>query len=234
MKKIFSAFMAAALLAVTGCALDSAESKDTPVRTGKNGTMQGSITTPISLEDAFRQADLVADVTVTGWLGEDLEHSATFFSADVNKTLKGGEYKSIVFFQTGTSEWTFKVAPLHKKGDRFLLFFKETPEETVSFSESYENTYYALGAYAVVLDILEFENETFLLDRLNLFSHWLEEIGDIKKVDESTRDKLAETFNQADPVVAAVIAHVENFHKNAYKYDDIIAKIAELAKEAEK
>ncbi|MCL2037307.1 MAG: hypothetical protein FWG83_08005 [Oscillospiraceae bacterium] len=263
-KSIAIALIAAMTIGIVGCSESEipatenqvneiTEFKDTPVRVGKSYMKVSLDVTPSglgALEKLIEQSDVIADVTITGWLGESV-HWETFFSADINHALKGeNEQKTIRISQMGTGENTVYENPLFKKGDRMFLFLsKVTPEELKSREDNVEDYYWIVGLYSIILDIVELDGEKYALDRgmgeyLNLASLSREE----------TR-KLSDYFDESDPVIAELkrtqrtnsgqlveeedgeqIFYEGNarFHKEAYKYDRVIEKLTIAIERAEK
>ena len=121
MKKLISILLVIAMaIAIVGCAetiysevevaqenefLELSEAKDTPVRIGQPGLISGTIV-HCSLNDAIEQADIIVDLTITGWLDEltDGDFPKTYFSAKINRTFKGQEYDEIVLPATALSD----------------------------------------------------------------------------------------------------------------------------------
>jgi hypothetical protein len=228
MKKLIAILLLFALT-LAGCASEPAGPKDTPVRVAE-GQMTVSINAPTSLEEAIKQADLIVDLTITEWLGEDLEGYTTFFNARINETTKGEKKESITLMQTGTGEFTLRNWPLFKNGDRLFLFLVEIlPEDAERLDEIYTGGYWIVGSYAMVFDVQEIDENIYFLSRFGFIGIW-PEINYIEETDENITRVLVENFNKSDPIVA----EVESIQRSAYSYESFEKVIAEILKEVER
>lgn len=73
----------------------------TPVRVGK-GESKASLDNWYSLKEAVYNSDIVVDITITSWLGEDKDQLLeTYFSADVNDSLKVILLKRLFYYNQG-------------------------------------------------------------------------------------------------------------------------------------
>jgi hypothetical protein len=230
--KLTALILAAALtLAIVGCASEPepAEPKDTPHRIGTQGYASGSLAYNYTFEGAIETSDLVVDITILEWLGESSEsddYHGTYFLANINSTFKGIEYDTIIMRQNGSSRITFTNYPLFKNGDRMLAFLKETTDGVKS--EQYERIFWIIGADATIFDIWEYNDETYLLSRAN--AAILEEMiesDDITNADNNLLNSIVEQHNEFDPV----LKDVENVHKYAFYFDDVINEIAKIVNE---
>jgi hypothetical protein len=194
------------------------------------GRMTVSINLPKSLEEAIKRADLIVDLTVTEWLGEDLERFYTFFNAQINETIMGEKKESITLIQRGNGEFTLREWPLFKNGDRLFLFLSEVSPETISeFGEMYDGAYVILGSYAMVFDVQELDENIYLLNRFGLMNIWPGK-NYIEEINENITRVLVENFNKSDPIVA----EVESAQRSAYSYESFEKVIAEILKEVER
>jgi hypothetical protein len=224
MKKLIAILLLFALtLAVAGCASELTEPKDTPVRVATLARGHANANVPKSLEEAIKWADLIVDLTITEWLGEDLEERTTFFNARINETIMGEKKESITLMQMGTSEFTLWDWPLFKNGDRLFLFLLEAlPIDVKEFDERYEGAYWVIGVHTMVFDVQELDENIYLLSRFGFIGIW-PEINYIEETDENLTRVLVENFNKSDPIVA----EVRGVHRSAYSYESFEKVIAE-------
>jgi len=198
-RKLITAFLVAALtLAAAGCAkpAEAEGPKDTPVRIGTMGSMQMSLDLYWETwEEILEEFDIVADVTITGWLGElnTLYSPMTLFSATVNNVFKGNLPEEIRISQRGSSEVTYSMSPLFKKGNRMLVllneindlenvanyhiesYMKQCEAEGLQYNEEhviYINNLFSVIYYSFAkthdlfhFDIEEFNDEMYLINR---------------------------------------------------------------------
>lgn len=197
---------------------DLSVAKDTPIRIGALGVAQASLNKAYDLDSAVNDADLVADITITSWIGEDTgDAMTTFFDAKVNVTFKGDSFENIVLLQTGNSETTLKDYPLFKMGDRMILFLKK------AVGVDCDNPYWIIGEYTTVMDIQTVDNVPYVMDRLGVLTESVvantyEKLDiEIAPVNEMTKDRLHRQMESFDPV----LSKVEKVHNNVFFYDDI-------------
>ncbi|MDR2531331.1 MAG: hypothetical protein LBC82_00595 [Oscillospiraceae bacterium] len=231
MKKLIAILLLFALtLAVAGCASELTEPKDTPVRVATLSRGHANANVPKSLEEAIKRADLIVDLTITEWLGEDLEGRTTFFNARINETIMGEKKESITLMQTGTGEFTLWDWPLFKNGDRLFLFLVEIlPEDAERLDKIYAGGYWVVGSYTTVFDVQELDENIYLLSRFGFMDTWPEK-NYIEETDENITRVLVENFNKSDPIVA----EVRGVHRSAYSYESFEKVIAEILKEVER
>lgn len=130
--------------------------KNTPNRVGK-GTVLPCLERGYTLEEAIAESDLIVDLTIFEWLGEDDRN--TYFTAQINTTYKGYEYDEIKLKQDGNSKFTVKQYPLFQNNDRLLLFL-----------EKYEDYYWIIGAFSTVLDVKEYNGQLCLIDKFSFMT----------------------------------------------------------------
>jgi hypothetical protein len=230
-KKFLSAVLAAALLAVAGCA-ENIEPNEAPTRAGLKGFNSAEFALPESVEELMMGTDLIADVTVTEWLGDNSKGWGTFFTARVNSVIASGGQETagdtIKFSMLGTVDWTFEFAPLFKNGDRFLSFFTKVPPEDVKELGAEFEDCYSLN-FIMLYDVLEYGDKTYLLERTPHLTEYAE-MGGLKgkRADDELTDILAERFNKIDPIFAEI--DVYGFHKYAFEYGDVTGKLLEESK----
>jgi hypothetical protein len=154
----------------------TSERKDTPAREGTKGTVE-TLMVNIPLEKAIAESELIVDVTITEWLGEmhsenerygvpEAGRLGTYYSAKVNRTVKGEEYETIVLQQAGNSEWTIEGYPLFKNGDRLFLFLAEEQDEDKTKFDT-EKIFGILGMYQTSFVIWERENKNYVLSMVD-------------------------------------------------------------------
>lgn len=139
------------------------EGKDTPQRVGKSET-PASLEKKYTLSEAASEADLVAQVLITGWLGETgaEAYPETIFSVKILKSYSKSDLKEITIIQSGGQASTYKDYPLFQKGDQLLLFL-------IKDNESSENTYRILGNFSTILYISREKNKTYVGKRFGDF-----------------------------------------------------------------
>ena len=164
--------------------------EDTPVRTGRLGSMQASFEKPYTFREAYEEANLVAEIVITGWLGElDREGfgETTYFKALITEEYKNSihfQEKEIVLLQSGNSKWTHKGYPLFKNGDRFLLFLSWVdPNEYPAFSIEGKDCFAIIGSQITEMQIVEQKGTKYVLKR-NLFQNFTD-IGHLMKPDST-------------------------------------------------
>jgi len=224
--------------AIVGCGGKPAEHEpmDTPVRLGTEGSISTSLARADTLEELIEHSSLVADITITGWLGE-AEHELlhhTIFSADVNYVFKGEDKKSIEIVQVGNSQYTYSSCPLFKKGDRLLIFLME--REWFDGSEINEEDWnevflgrYIMGSYLNVMDIWEHENELFVLSRYDgaPLSQSIVISDEVEMADEEKTNYISAEYAENDPIFGQFQYSGESrrHHGYAFNYNDLFNKV---------
>jgi hypothetical protein len=247
-RKIIAIILAAALaVALAGCAnpAEFAETeeqtgpRDTPQRIGES-ILEVSLNRTFTLEEAINFAELVVDITILGWLGEnEVAFGASYFSAKVNHTFKGEQFDVIEIAQLGNSRSTIDGFPLFKKGDRLLLSLYTWPEwdEEITdlsmeeWNEKYKGRYYIVGSYIGVLDIWEYESSLFILSRFDEtpLPQSIIKSEDVAVANNETRDIIAAEYAEYDPVFELHRGANRLHHGYAFYYDDVARKIARIA-----
>ena len=260
-KKIIAFLLITALaLVITGCAGDLAEPvvpedtlteqtessesnepKDTPHRIGTKGITSGDWDWHYtSLEEVAEEVDLIVELTITEWLGEGLsrDDAATYYSAEINQTLKGEERDTIVVRQIGNSEYTCEFDPLFKIGDRLFLFLREMNYEKLweeyewKPEVEYENAYAIYGNILTTLMVWEDEikDETFILSRYDWgMAYDIVRNKEIKSINSKTRNAIAEDYLEYDPI----FEEFEHSLGHAFIYDDVVERVLETSQEVE-
>lgn len=89
--------------------------KNTPAVTGKEGTIIPDFSKVFTLSEAFWDADLIAEVIITGWLDEIINQEnvseLTYFKVNIIKTYKNItelNTDEITILQSGNSDWTYQ------------------------------------------------------------------------------------------------------------------------------
>jgi len=238
-RKLITAFLIAALtLAVAGCAkpAEAEGPKDTPYRIGREGMIFGSISYMLTLEELIRSADLVTDITITEWLGENDVYHRTFFSAKVNNTLKGEVYETIEIIQPGSGLITVSEFPLFKTGDRLLvfLFIEEWKESSSLSEEEWREIYdgrFMIHSQMDVLDIWEYGGDKYILSRfddLTLVQSILES-DMIHIASEETRDTINIQYAESDDIFQQYRGIDRIHHGYAFNYNDLTDKIVRIS-----
>jgi len=199
--------------------------KDTPVRIGTSGVAHASLVKSYDLDSAFDDSDLVADITITSWIGEEKDVLETYFNAKVNAIFKGDTIENIVLLQNGNSEITLKNYPLFKIGDRMLLFLVK------AVGIDCDNPYCITGSYSTVMDIQIIDNVTYVIDRIGLLTEPFitdsceNPVMAITPVSEIIEDKLSLQMESFDPILSKVL----DIHDNVFSYDDIVETLGILS-----
>ena len=95
--------------------------KDTPHQVGQKGTMSASLIEGFNFDRTYKEADIIAQVTILEWLGEVTDEDkleTTTFRASLDKTFKNNvddNLKEIKIIQTGNSNYTIGNCPLFKQ-----------------------------------------------------------------------------------------------------------------------
>jgi opacity protein-like surface antigen len=228
-KKFLSAVLAAALLAVAGCAENikpkSGEPKDTPVRVGE-GVSNSTYDKDYTLEVAFESADIIADVTVVEWEGEHGD-VATFFSVKANRIFKGEELETFTIMQSGSSLATENGYPLFKRGDRLLLFLVKEPAELDNQDrKQYKDKYWIAGADTTTMYIYEYEGEAYALGNSSAtqFTEGFIKNDNAEKIDEELSAAIIADYDETDPVMAGA----SDFNGRVFNYGGIAEIIADM------
>jgi len=207
---------------------------DTPVRVG-----QGEALVSVwgyTLEEAVEASDLVLDVTVTSWLGEDLSDiMSTFFEAKVNTILKGNAPDIITIKQNGNSQCTLRDFPLFQRGNRLIVFLKKGEEQIfdLDFDLDYDNAYWILSSYTTVLHVQTVDGKTYALDRYGMLTEEYfydygglrEQKDGLSKVSIKEASDFWKVMEAADPL----ITRSGNRKNILVRYDEFIGEIERFA-----
>lgn len=201
---------------------------DTPVRVGASG-MKARMAGPEPIRRAIEKADLVADLTVSGWLGESDEgFGVTFFTAQVNKVYKGEPTEQIILAQTGNGKRTIAQSPLFQKGGRMILFLKKVEQEkneeyhAAGTLTRHEGEYAILGGHAGILDVVSQGKKSFVIDRLGMATYPYRASGELLASDAASAFFALE---KTDPVLAMALAEIDMMNKAVLAYEDVDAFI---------
>ena len=134
---------------------------DTPAVTGAE-IAAASFDKAYTLSSAYKESDLVADVSIIEWLYESEE---TYFRAKINKVYKGDKTAGdeIVLIQAGNSNFTYEEYPLFNKGDRLILNLELVNDAELNFG--LDNCYKITGSGQTELQILEINNNLYAYKR---------------------------------------------------------------------
>ncbi|MCL2036843.1 MAG: hypothetical protein FWG83_05610 [Oscillospiraceae bacterium] len=225
-KSIAIALIAAMTIGIAGCSergtasemvvTDSKGRRDTPVRDAP-GTIFESYIAEYSFKEVVNKYELIADVTIVEWLGET-DEGYTFFEAKVNRVLKGEDTEKIEMIQSGNSKATVSGFPLLKNGDRFLLFSSASNAENKEFKGKYWIQVYTF------FDIVENEEEIYLISRYSWFDDDLVKNDNIKKITGEKRTSINETHRTHDPI----LAQKYNDERIVFDYNDVITAILDV------
>jgi len=203
--------------------------QDTPVRIGQLGTMNASFEKPYTFNEAYEEANLVAEIIITEWLGElDQEGlgQTTYFKAVIIDEYKNNlnfKEKEIVLLQYGNSKWTYKGYPLFKNGDRLLLaLLWVDPVEYSAFCIEGEDCFAIVGSQLTEMQVIQKDGKKYALKR-NLYQNFTD-IENLMKPDsaEIIEDVLKqdEVLSQAGTVFECVYSiddlkiHMDNLRKS--------------------
>lgn len=138
--------------------------RDTPHQVGQKGQMKVSVN-GYNFEDSFKKADIVAQVKISEWLGEENEPSErTIFKAQLEKAYKNNidkSLKEIKLLQEGNSNTTIENFPLFKNNDKLVLFLKKATGE-----EYDDTTYWILGVHSSVFRIINADGEDYAVKQV--------------------------------------------------------------------
>lgn len=144
--------------------------KNTPVITGKEGTIIPDFSKIFTLSEAFLDADLVAEVIITGWLGEIINQEnvseLTYFKANIIKTYKNItdlDTDEITILQSGNTDWTYENYPLFQNGDHLLLCLKSYTNER--FTGGHKNCFMITGGQQTELYLVEEDDQIYAIKR---------------------------------------------------------------------
>lgn len=209
-------------MVLTSCAptpKDKVEIKNTPARIGTQGEAQVSLANAYGLDEAVAESDIVAEVTIVSWLGEDTEEAyKTYFDATVNTLFKGNAPDNIVLLQDGNSKYTYTSYPLFKIGDRMLLFLKK------AVTVDYEDAYWIIGSYTSVMDIQTVGGVSYAVDRMGVLTkkivadRTLSDEQTYTTVDTQVWSELHDQMASCDPLVS----QIWSWRSKAFLYDEII------------
>lgn len=205
---------------------DNKSAVHTPVRVGKGEGQAMLEATFKDLKSAVNNSDIVVDITITSWIGEDKEDLfRTYFNADVNACLKGNSPDKIILFQFGNSELTLKNYPLFDVGDRMIVFLKK------STSTGYDNAFYLIGEYTSIIDVKMIDNILYTADRLGVLTEGItrsdfnNDSSNFTKVDA---DKKSEFLNQIY-LYNTLKYKPEGMYKNFFLYNELLNEIKNIA-----
>ncbi|MCL1807835.1 MAG: hypothetical protein FWG31_09055 [Oscillospiraceae bacterium] len=209
---------------------------DTPVRVGTLGEARASLARGYTLQEAVEEADLVLEVTVSSWLGEDLDDGiVTFFDVTTDAVLKGDVSHNIVLIQLGDSKWTYRNYPLYQRGDRLIVFLKNAigNEFVTDFDLDLDNAYWLLGTYTTVLHVQSTDDVPYALDRHGMLTeHYFYDYGGLlelkeglSKVSIKERNDFWNIMEAADPL----ITRLDDSRNTLVRYDELIGEIERFA-----
>lgn len=176
------------------------DGEDTPVRLGQLGTIDESRTTaPLTMQQAYEKADLIAELEVVGYLGEHItkfNRGATFFNARLNRVYKnetGKELNEVTLIQSGNSKYTDARYPLFNRGERLIVFLTAVENEDTS---AYENCFIIVDASRTNIEIFKYKGEEYAI---NL--GWSEHFQDIPTaVKDDILPEISTAFLNGDPI----------------------------------
>lgn len=238
MKRIFALiFIAVMLCSLTACAESIPDGTDTPVRTGQeNIQYAGCGPAPPSLEEGgLEYTPVVADLTISGWLGEEGD-TVSYFTADVNEVIAGEiNQKRIVVSQAGSSTTSFDGSPLLTRGNRIMAFMIIIPEDYV---ESLAQVYIDEGKevpewlshgeiYDVwrtaICDIAEVDGELYVMNRYSALTEAARNSKELVAMDKDIRSAAKDAVVEIDPLL-------DRYGYGAvFAYDDFTALVKKYA-----
>ena len=195
------------------------EASDTSVRIGKSGSKKASFDKSYSFKEAYSEADLVAEVVITEWLGEldkDGYNKTTYFKATITENFKNElnyQENEITLLQSGNSNWTFKGYPLFKNGDKFLLFLSwMDPTKYPEYCSNKEDCFAIVGEQLTEMQVVDKDGEKYALKR-NLYNNFT----DIEHLAKPNATKIIESALKQDEVLLAAGTKFES----VYLVDDL-------------
>lgn len=197
----------------------------TPVRVGKGESKITIESLFDDLKSAVNNSDIVVDITISSWIGEEKDFDKTNFSADVNACLKGKSPNNIILFQYGSSRNTLKNYPLFDVGDRMIVFLKKAT------SSEYENAYYLIGEHTSIIDIRKVNKTLYAADRYGKLTGGLlaRKSSDGKSyftiVDSDIRAKFLDQIYLYDKLAPKPTRMYTNF----FLYEELISKIKDVS-----
>ncbi|MCL1806143.1 MAG: hypothetical protein FWG31_00400 [Oscillospiraceae bacterium] len=228
------------LLILTIAAPWKSGGKDTPVRVGTQGITESSLHRFYDLEDAILHSDLVADITIASWLGENSYFlGQTYFNVKVNNVLKGAALEEFILVQEGNSKSTVRNYPLFQKGDRLLLFLNEYDGTTDEHTD-FDTVYWIIGAYSTVMDIQSVDGTLYAIDRWGgmtsedrgyhnedgLYIEVIKPRHDLTTLDSATASRTIQRRDEADPV----LAQMDNSRNRVLLYDEVLNYVQKINK----
>ncbi len=179
-----------------------------PVRTGASEA-RATLVQEYSLKEAFSQADLVAWLRIGNWLGDN--GHTTKFQAQILECYKGSAPDTILFFQSGSADATFKNYPLHTHGNEVLVF--------LSASSDTPNGYFSIASFATDFDVVtDTDGKAYLRDK-GFMTQMLARDGITVQQVQEREASLYNRLVTADPYMKT---HLQGFG-TAYALDDIVA-----------
>jgi hypothetical protein len=171
-----------------------------------------------SLKEAVEEADLIVDVTIKEWLGQSEKgFETTFYKTQVNNTFKGEMFDTVTIKQAGNSNQRIYIFPLFETGDRMLLFLKKSNADEEN--KMYGDCYGIVGMYKTVLNVQEYENELFLLNR-GVLGFLREFYSD---VEQNINENIIEQFYKNHPLLEEI-----GMIHDVYYYNDLINMISKV------
>ncbi len=179
-----------------------------PVRTGASEAT-ATLVREYSLKEAFAEADLVAWVRVGNWIGDN--GHTTRYQAQILECYKGNGPDSIILFQSGSVDATFKNYPLHTYGNEVLVF--------LSASSDTPNGYFSIASFATDFDVVtDTDGKCYIRDK-GFMTQMLDRDGIIIQDAQKREEVLYNCMIAADPYMETVL---QSFGK-AYALEDIVA-----------
>lgn len=203
---------------------DNKEVVHTPVRVGK-GVASASLPRAYTLKEAIEEADLIVDLTITSWVGENIDMFYTFYSSKVNDCYKGDAPETITLWQLGNSEFTIRDYPLFDVGDRMLLFLRKwVPEEAEKLGQ--KNAFGMVGEYMGIFDVKSIDNVLYVSDNRGVMTYDKSELKDFNftEIDYNTQRKF---LNQVYLYNTSSQLSSLNY-KNFFLYDEWIQVIKKM------
>ncbi len=239
MKRIFVLmFIAVMLCSFTACIEIISEGADTPVRTGQeNIRYEGESLAPPRLEEGgMEYTPVVADLTISGWLGEEEDHM-TYFTADVNEVIAGEINKEqIIVSQPGSSTTSFDGNPLLTRGNRIMAFLLVIPESYVveTMAEEYisegkevpewlsHGDIYEVWTTAIC-DIAEVDGELYVMNRYSALTEAARNSKELVAVDKDISIAAKDAVVEIDPLLDRY------GYGSVFLYDDFAAIVKKYA-----
>ncbi|MCL2633734.1 MAG: hypothetical protein FWD34_04380 [Oscillospiraceae bacterium] len=206
-------------------------STDTENNARRPMIISASFETAYTLEQAIEFSDLIADITITEWLGESsINIHSTFFTAQVNTVIKGEHIETITLKQFGNSKRITDGYPVFKNGDRMIVFLKGGQEineqaQSVTGTEC-DNAFWIIGEFMTLFYISEVGEALYAVYSRGTMSECLMRNELLINIDGELKNEVIGTLRENNPSISES-EYVFNYNNIAEVIMDIASKGAE-------